>query len=65
MTLWDRCQEIYEVIDVLLPEQQKFINTVIENGDIHNLYEELTEKQIRWIYWLYAKYVEGIERPEW
>ena len=65
MTLWDKVQELYGELDQLNPKQREFISNVIEHGDPKNLYEELTERQVQWIHWLYTKFLYGIDKPEW
>lgn len=65
MKLWDKAQALYEIIDELAPKQQTFIANLVEHADPNNIYEEVNERQIQWLNWLYAKYIEGVERPEW
>ena len=66
MSLWDKCQAIYEEIDDLdTEEQQSLIENIVQNGDPNNLYEELTEKQVRWVHWMYRVYVLGAEDAKW
>ena len=58
-------QALYEEIDNLSPRQQELIKNIVEHADPNNIYEEINEKQVRWVNWLYAKVIEGIEKPEW
>lgn len=72
MILWDKLQALLLEIDSLDTQYQKeFIKNMFdthrrENGKTPKDFSmEISEKHARWINWLYAKHIEGIERPEW
>ena len=64
---WEMICSLYEIIDELETDaQQEFIKSLYNNLDPYQPFEEQVEgleesveKQTKWLYSLYEKYVEG------
>ena len=67
MTVWDRVQELVECVNEGEIDEQNhidFIMSLFNNLDPHNAEEELTEKQFKWLNWMWDKYCnDGTNEP--
>lgn len=62
MKIWDRLQELVECVSEGEIDDNKhieFIMNLFDNLDPHNAEEELTERQLKWLDWLWGKYCDG------
>lgn len=55
--LWYRVYKLCGISGTLSHKQMKFITLTHSYADPENLYEELTNKQIKWIDWMYEGYI--------
>ena len=64
MTAWEMVQELMENIELIdIVFHQNFIENVFEHGDPNNLEEELTERQLAFIDWLWERYCNDNWEP--
>lgn len=57
-------QELMENLDLIdAPYHQDFIENVYKNGDPNNLEEELSERQLAFIDWLWERYCNDNWEP--
>ena len=66
--LWDKVQELVECVEEYEVDNQDhidFIMSLFEHLDPHNPEEELSDKQIKWLDWLWGKYCNDGDCDEW
>jgi hypothetical protein len=65
---WDKVQELVECVnegEVDKDEHIEFIMSLFDNLDPHNPEEELSEKQLKWLDYLWGKYCNDGDCEEW
>ena len=66
--VWERLQELVECVnegEIDNEEHIKFIEKLFEHLDPNNPEEELSEKQLKWLNWLWDKYCNDGDCEEW
>lgn len=63
--IWEKIQALMNWLEEMSSDQREFVENCFTNLDPNNPYSELTERQVKWIDWLYAKHELGEEEPEW
>ena len=62
---WSLLSSLSAHVDRMTSKQREFVGKLIRYADPFNVEEELSEKQMKYLKWLFGYYVNGDKSTKW